>query len=70
MWAPKGTPKENIDKIFNAYKRAAEESGDEIKKALMAANIRLNLLSPEELRQYTQARIPVLKKCVEEMGIK
>lgn len=70
MWAPKGTPQENIDKIFNAYKRAAEESGDEIKKALMVANIRLNLLGPEELRQYTQARIPVLKKCVEEMGIK
>lgn len=69
LWAPKGTPKENIEKIFQAFKTVAEKNREEIKKKLEDANLVLNFMGPQEMMESTQEQYGVVRKILEEMGV-
>lgn len=68
IFSPKGTPKERINKIYYAYKKAAEESGKEIEKPMLATDCKLILMGPEEAGKLFQSDYVNLKKRIEEMG--
>ena len=54
VFAPKGTPKEIIDKIYGAYKKAFEENKEEITKISKNTHQIARVLSPAELRKITR----------------
>lgn len=69
IWAPRQTPKENINKVADAYKKAAEESRDEIKKALTNIEQGLNYMNSEELDKAAKAEYRLYKRIVEDLGL-
>ncbi|HYB21899.1 MAG TPA: tripartite tricarboxylate transporter substrate-binding protein, partial [Thermodesulfobacteriota bacterium] len=68
LWAPKGTPKEIMQKIFTAHKKTVEEKGKEIEKTYRELEHELLLLDPEELWAAYQADYDFQKKMLGEMG--
>jgi tripartite-type tricarboxylate transporter receptor subunit TctC len=68
LWAPRGTPRENIQKVYEAYKKAAEEHGKEIAEILRRVEHTMLLLSPEELGAAYRADYEFEKKMLGEMG--
>ncbi len=69
LLAPKRTPKEIINKIYEAYKKAAEENREEISKVLLNLRHTMLLLSPEELRKVYQEEYEFQKKNLGEKGL-
>ena len=68
LWAPKGTPKENIDKIYAAFKKVYDEDGAAIDKQLNNVDINLYFMGPEEMMQYAQNEIVFYRKFMSDMG--
>ena len=69
LWAPKKTPKEDIHKIYNAFKKVFEENGPEIEKTYEKFDLRLNFLDPEQTEKYSQGEYEFLKKSLERLGV-
>lgn len=69
LWAPKGTPKEIIDKIYGAFKKVIDENGEEIAKEIRNAELNLDFQGPKELGEVAQEEYGFLKKMYEEMGV-
>jgi tripartite-type tricarboxylate transporter receptor subunit TctC len=68
LWAPKGTPKENVDKIYAAFKKVYDEDGVAIANQLRNVDLLLNFMGPEEMMTYAQNEIVFYKKFMSEMG--
>ena len=51
LWAPKDTPREIVDKIYGAYKRALEENKEEITKRVHGAGQIPFVFGPEKLME-------------------
>jgi tripartite-type tricarboxylate transporter receptor subunit TctC len=70
LWAPKGTPKEIVDKIYRAFKKVLDESGKEIAKGLESAELNLEFLGPDEFAEVANEEYSLVKKMIEEMGVR
>jgi tripartite-type tricarboxylate transporter receptor subunit TctC len=68
VWAPKGTPKEIINKLYQAFKKVGEENRDEISRFLKGAEQAIHILSPEELDKQYKDEYEYFKKVFREMG--
>jgi tripartite-type tricarboxylate transporter receptor subunit TctC len=68
LWAPKGTPKENVDKIYAAFKKVYDEDGAAIDKQLRSIDLLMNFMGPDQMLKYAQNEIVFYKKFVSEMG--
>ncbi len=68
VWAPKGTPKADIQKFYEAHKRVAKESGPEISAILKNVEHTMMFLSPEELGAAYREDLAFTKKMLAEMG--
>ena len=69
IWAPKGTPKERIDKLYRAFKQVSEENKEAIEKFLVKSEHGLLLLNPEETLKIAREDHARLKKIIEDMGV-
>jgi tripartite-type tricarboxylate transporter receptor subunit TctC len=69
LWAPKGTPKEIVDKIAGAFKRVVDERGKEISKTLMMAEYYVEFMGPEELGKRAREEVLLEKRMLENMGV-
>jgi tripartite-type tricarboxylate transporter receptor subunit TctC len=69
VWAPKGTPKEIINKLYQSFKKVGEENRDEIAKFLRGAEQAIHILSPEELGKEYEEEYAYFKKTLGEMGM-
>ena len=68
LWAPKGTPRERIQKVYEAHRKVAEVNGAEIAEILKNVEHTMLVLSPEELGKTYQADFEFQKKMIGEMG--
>jgi tripartite-type tricarboxylate transporter receptor subunit TctC len=68
IWAPKGTPKDRINKVYSAYKRVAEEQKEEITKIFKSIDFNLYIMDPEQLYNFAREDYEVHKKMLEQMG--
>jgi len=68
LWAPKGTPKDIINKIYEAFKRVVEEDREEIVKMLANSEAILSFLGPEELGKAARNERDVTKKVLDDLG--
>jgi tripartite-type tricarboxylate transporter receptor subunit TctC len=69
LWAPKGIPKEIVNRIYEAYKRALEENREEIIKVARGGEQTVLLLNGEELRKKYQGQYEFYKKTLGEIGM-
>jgi tripartite-type tricarboxylate transporter receptor subunit TctC len=65
LWAPKGIPKEIVDKIYAAFKKTLEENREEIIKIAEGANQILYLAGPEELLRVYRDQSEFLKRTLQ-----
>ena len=70
LWAPKGTPKENVDRIYRAFKKVLDEHGREISKGLDNAELNLDFLGPDEFAEVANDEYGLVKRMLEEMGVR
>ncbi|HYB20194.1 MAG TPA: tripartite tricarboxylate transporter substrate binding protein [Thermodesulfobacteriota bacterium] len=68
LWAPRGIPKENIQKVYEAHKKAAEGHGKEIAEILLKVEHNMLFLSPVELGAAYREDYEFHKKMLGEMG--
>ena len=68
LWAPKATPREIVDKIYGAYKKALEENKSEITNRAKGVSHIPCTLSPEELLKVYRSTSDFFKKEIEKMG--
>ncbi len=54
VFAPKGTPKEIVDKVYEAYKKAFEENKEEITRITKNTHQISRILGPAELGKITR----------------
>ncbi len=67
LWAPKGTPKEVVDKIYGAFRRALNENREEITRLAKGVNQIVHLLGPEETLRVYREQSEFFKKEFEKM---
>ncbi len=67
--APKGTPKEILQKIYEAHKKVVEEFGKELRDYYSAFENSVHLTGPEEMKKIYQSEYSLRKKMIEETGI-
>jgi tripartite-type tricarboxylate transporter receptor subunit TctC len=68
LWAPQGTPREVIQKVYEAHKKVSEENGAEIGGILKGVEHTMLVLSPEDLGKAYQADFEFQKKMIGDMG--
>lgn len=66
---PTGIPKERINKIWGAFKKAVDQEGKEIEALLRQGETAMSILSPEELADDIQADMTDLRKFFGEIGL-
>ncbi len=69
LCAPKGTPQEAIDKLYDAHKKAFAKYGDEIADLLKKFEMYPAYLSPEEVRKQNQLRRDMFRETAKDMGV-
>ena len=67
LYAPKGTPKEIVDKIHGAYKKVLEEDREEITKRAKGINQIARVLGAEELGKMSWDSYDFLKTMISKM---
>ena len=70
LWAPKGVPKEIVDKIYKSYKKAYDENKEETDRIAKTGEQTVLILSGAELRKKYQEQYDFFEKTVGEMGWK
>jgi tripartite-type tricarboxylate transporter receptor subunit TctC len=68
LFAPKGTPKEILNKIYGAYRRTLEEDREEINRRAKGIHQVPRVLGPEELEKLSQESYVFYKDMVSKMG--
>lgn len=68
LWAPKGTPREAVDKIYASYKKALEENKEEIRKRGEGVNHIPVVLGPEELLRIYRTTSDFFREQIAKMG--
>ena len=68
VWAPKGTPKEIVDKLYEAFRKVGEENRNEINTFLKGVEQTVHLVSPEDLGKEYKGEYEYFKKVLGEMG--
>lgn len=68
LWAPKGTPKDVVNKIYGAFKKVVDENGTQITKELKGLEYILEFLGPDDLLKAAQNESSLAKKVLDEMG--
>jgi tripartite-type tricarboxylate transporter receptor subunit TctC len=68
LFAPKGTPKEILDRIYGAYRRTLEEDREEITKRAKGIHQVPRVLGPEELGKISQESYVFYKDMISKMG--
>jgi len=68
LWAPKGTPKEIVSKLFEAFKKAADENGKEIEEILKGLEHTFQFMGPEEVLKVYQEDYAFQREWIEAMG--
>jgi tripartite-type tricarboxylate transporter receptor subunit TctC len=66
---PKGTPKEIIDKLYDAHKKAFAKYGKEMESAFQKVELYLSFLNPEEIQQLYQEERKVYYEIAKELGV-
>ncbi len=67
LFAPKGTPKEIVDKVYEAYKKVLEEDREEITKRVKSTHQVARILGPEALGKMTQGGYVFFKDMLSKM---
>ena len=62
--APKGTPKDVIDTIYSAAKKASEKYNAEITAALATLGAQPNVMGPNEYGEYIKGQKAIFAKGV------
>jgi len=68
LWAPKGTPKDIIDKLYGAHKKALEEDRVGFSKRVSDVHQIATVLGPEGLKKITRDSYAFFKDMVSKMG--
>ena len=68
LWAPKGTPKDIVDKIYLGFKKAVDKDRKEIAKTLINSDYTLAFWSPEELGKSARYTYATFNKFLVETG--
>jgi tripartite-type tricarboxylate transporter receptor subunit TctC len=69
LWAPKGTPKEVIDRVYRAFKKVVDENGKDIAKGLQNVELNLDFMGPDEFGEVANEEYALVKKMLDEMGV-
>jgi tripartite-type tricarboxylate transporter receptor subunit TctC len=69
LWAPKGVPKEIVDKLFQAHRKAFEENREEMTRLAKTGEQTVHILNGEELRKKYQYQSEFYRKILGEMGL-
>jgi len=69
LCVPKGTPKEIVEKLYQAQKKAIDLYASEIKEGLRKVEIWASFSSPEESLQKFRKEYDVIFKAAEELGV-
>jgi len=64
LWAPKGTPKEVIDALYGAAKKASEKYQSEIAASLDTLGAQPNVMGPKEYAEYIKGQKAIFAKGV------
>jgi tripartite-type tricarboxylate transporter receptor subunit TctC len=68
LFAPKGIPKEILDKMYGVFKKVLEENKEDITKRSKSINQIARVLSPKELAKINQDSYDFFKDMVSKMG--
>jgi tripartite-type tricarboxylate transporter receptor subunit TctC len=66
---PKGTPKEIVDKVYRAQKKAFDRYPKEIREGLNKVEIWAEFLSPEDTLKQWGKEYELIFKIAEELGV-
>ncbi|MBI5967423.1 MAG: tripartite tricarboxylate transporter substrate binding protein [Deltaproteobacteria bacterium] len=66
---PKGTPKESVDKLHNAQKKAFERYAKEIREGMRKVEVWAQFLSPEETIKQWKKEYDLIYRIAEELGV-
>jgi tripartite-type tricarboxylate transporter receptor subunit TctC len=66
---PKGTPKEIVDKVYHAQKKAFERYPKEIRESLKKVELWVEFLSPEDTIKQWKKEYELIYKIAEELGV-
>lgn len=66
--APKGTPDDVIDVIYQAAEKVVEKYGEDISKNLAAFGAQIKLLNPQEYKSYLQDQRTLFTKALESLN--
>ncbi len=69
LWAPKGVPKEVVNTLFEAHKKAYVENRGEMDRVARTGEQRIFLLGGEDLKKRYRDQYDFFKKMLEEMGV-
>ena len=69
LWAPKGTPKEIVNKVYEIHKKIADENREEINKIFKEAELVLRILNPEQLGKVYQVEHDYFAKKIKELDM-
>jgi tripartite-type tricarboxylate transporter receptor subunit TctC len=69
LCAPKGTPKEIVDKLYNAQKKALERYPEEIKESLRKVEYWAYFFTPQESIQKFEEERDFLLRMAQELGV-
>lgn len=67
LMAPKGVPKEVVEVIYNASKRAVEQHRDFIEERLSHLGVEISLLGPEEMDKQNKGQREAVRAILKEM---
>ena len=68
LWAPKGTPKEVVDKLYAAFKKVNDEEGAAIAQQLGKVDLQYHFMGPDEMMKYAKNEIVFYNKFMADMG--
>ena len=68
LFAPKGTPKQILDKLYGAYKKTLEEDREEITKRANGIHQIARVLGPDELDKISRDGYDFFKDMISKMG--
>ena len=69
LCAPKGTPQEAKDKLYDAHKKAYAKYGEEINSLFRKMELYPAFLPPEEVRKQNTIRSEMIRETAKDMGI-
>ncbi len=67
IMAPKGVPKEVVETIYNASKKALEQHRDVIEKQLANLGVEISFLGPEEMDKQNKSQRAAIQTIIKEM---